>query len=72
MLIGGGLSALGFVQYDRTFCYSRATRNCRSFVAAAYTLYEYKVTWKHATSNEERNAYVRQHKYLSNSLSVYL
>ena len=62
LLLGGSLSALGFVQYDRTYCYSRATRNCRSFVAAAFTLYEYKVNWKNAKSNEERSAYVFVHK----------
>ena len=62
LLVGGSLSALGFVQYDTTYCYSRATRNCRSFVAAAFTLYEYKINWKNAKTNEERSAYVLAHK----------
>ena len=43
-------------EYDRRFCYARCTRNARSVVAAARTLWAYKYDWRDAETLEDQNA----------------
>jgi len=55
-LAAAAAATVGFVQYDRKYCYARATRNIRSFYAAAWTLYEYKINWKKAETAQAKSS----------------
>ena len=50
-----GTTIVGGIEYDRRICYARATRNLRSFYAAIWTLYEYKINWHRAKTPLEKS-----------------